>query len=402
MAYNTFEFIGNIFPAKKTDKFTPYEEKTYSSGWVNRALRFNMAAGTNRHTIEIRGGSWKDGHGNVITTTRVQGDGGKPSYERLEIKWSDRLKPEWIEKVADFRKFVVDMEVPGKRKKLLDLVRAFDDGSVTDEMLSEAGIDNEDDARAALEQSNAKKKVFITEWDFAQYVNNLVNSNAVKNKKFQIRGNINVSEYNGKFYTHYIPSRITLVADDIEVKSEGVYTVAFDENAIDDGSLDDKGVHIINAYTFEYDNQRKENIPCPVTLSLPVGKDEKGKKLSALLLKNFMVDGSDGVAVKELGIRVNIIDGAEKLELTEDMLSENERDLLLLGEVTMEELTRERGGNVYGDRKRDWVVVGFARNWSAGAKPTAYTSESFILKPIESAANDVDMGEEETVDEDDI
>lgn len=401
MAYNTFEFVGNIYPCKQTDKFTPYEEKTYSSGWVNRSLRFNVICDTNRHTLEVRGGCWKDGHGNVVTSERIQ-ENGQIKYEKLEVKWSDRMKPEIISRVADFRKFVVDLEAPGKRKMLSDLIKAFDDGSVTDEMLTAAGVETENEAKEALAYSETKRHTFITEYDFASYLNTLVNSNNIKNKKFLIRGNINITEYEGKFYTHYQPQKIYLAADDTECKSEGTYTVCFDENCIDDGSLEDKGVHILNTYTFNYDSQRKTNIPCPVTLSLPVGADDKAKKLSALLLRNFVVDGSDNVPVKELGVRVNIIDGAEKLELTEDMLTENERDLLLLGEITMEELIRERGGNVYGDRKRDWVVVGFARGWAKGAQPTAYTSESFIVPPIVSAADNMDMGEEETVDEDEI
>ncbi len=401
MAYNTFEFVGNLFPCKQTDKFTPYEEKTYSSGWVNRTLRFNAVCDTNRHTLEVRGGCWKDEHGNVVTSERIQ-DGGKVSYEKLEVKWTDRFKPEIVERVADFRKFVVDLEMPGVRKSLIDLIKAFDDGSVTDEMLSAAGIETEDEAREALAASEAKRHVFITEYDFSEYLNTLVNNKNIKNKKFTIRGNVNITEYNGKFFTHYQPQKIYLAADDAEYKSEGVYTVCFDGDCIDDNGLEEKNAHILTTYTFNYDSQRKANIPCPVVLSLPVGNDDKAKKLSALLLRNFMVDGSDGVEVKELGIRVNIIDGAEKLELKEDMLTENERDLLLLGEITMEELIRERGGNVYGDRKRDCVVVGFARGWAKGAQPTAYTSESFIVPPIMSAANDVDMGEEETADEDEI
>lgn len=401
MAYNTFEFVGNLIPCRKTDKFTPYEERTFSSGWVNRAFRFNVVCGNNRHTLEIRGGSWKDGHGDVLTTERITTD-GRPEYKKIAIKFADRMKPENVAKVADFRKFVVDMEHYGKRKALRDLVKAFDDGSVTDEMLARNGVETEEDAHNALAESESKRSAFISEWDYASYLNALVNNPAIKNKKFVVRGNINISEYNGKFYTQYQPQMIYLAEDDAEFKSEGVYTVCFDENAVDNSSVEDNGRYIINAYTFNYDSRRKENIPCPMMMSLPVGETEKAKKLASLLVKNFTVDNSDGVAVRELGVKVNIVDGAELLELTDDMLSENERDLLMLGEVTKEELLRERGGNVYGPRKRDCVVTGFARGWAQGSKPTAYTSDSFVLKPIEPVADDIDMGVEETVDEDEI
>ena len=401
MANNTFNFVGTLHPCKKTDKFTPYEDRRFDSGWINRTLRFNINCGTNRHTLDVRGGSWADGHGSVITTgLPTRDEKGRNKYDRVEIKWTDRMKPENIEKVAEFRKLIVDLEEYGKRDKLKDLVSAFDNGSVTDEMLEEFNISSEEEAREMLTKSEAKRKVFISEWDFAAYLNQLVNSEKIKGKKFFIRGNIEMSEYEGKFYTRYIPQRVYLAKQDAEVQSTGNVVVRFDANAIDDGSLEETNKYYINGFMFNYDNRRKEEIPCPVTLTLPVGEDEKAKKLSSIVLRNFAFTTDDDAEVKEFGVKINIVDGAEVIPLTEDMLNENERDLLMLGEVTMEQLQRERGGNVYGDRKREWVATGIAQGWSKGALPTAFGADALVLKPIEDVVDDVDMGEEDLDDED--
>lgn len=96
------------------------------------------------------------------------------------------------------------------------------------------------------------------------------------------------------------------------------------------------------------------------------------------------------------------VDGAERLELTEDMLSDNEKELLMIGAVTMDELVRDRGKQVYGDRIREFVITGFARGWLSGARLTAYHEEDFVLPPLNKVDTEALANELFTDDEDDI
>ena len=49
-----FEMIGKISLGKETEKFKPYSETTYDSGWVKRRIMFNAICGDNRHLLTVR------------------------------------------------------------------------------------------------------------------------------------------------------------------------------------------------------------------------------------------------------------------------------------------------------------------------------------------------------------
>lgn len=397
---NTFDFIATLSIGRETDKFKPYEEKTYDSGWVNRTLKFNAIAGSNRHMLEIKGGCWADGHGVVKTWSKsvIGEDGSRTNGSALEIPWSDRQKKENIDKVAPFKKCVVDLELPGRRSILKKIV----DGEATDENLAAAGLESEADAVTTLQSSEDKRHEFIAEYDFAAFVYRLVSSEKTKNIKFRVRGNIDITEYDGKFYQHFIPTQIYRAADDAEFQSEANINIHFGRGAIDDGSVEDKGRYFINGYTFNYDSQRKIQIPCPLMLVLPVGKDDKSNAYVNVMKKNFTISDIDGDVCKELTVKVDCVNGAEILDLTEDMLSDNEKDLLIIGAITMEDIVRDRGQQVYGDRIREFVITGFARGWLSGAKPTAYTADDFVLSPIEKVDTNAVVNDIFGDDDDDI
>ena len=38
---NTFEFIGKISPCKETEKFKPYSETKFDSGWAKKQITLN-------------------------------------------------------------------------------------------------------------------------------------------------------------------------------------------------------------------------------------------------------------------------------------------------------------------------------------------------------------------------
>nr|DAI25445.1 MAG TPA: Single strand DNA binding protein [Caudoviricetes sp.] len=397
---NTFSFVANIALGKETEKFKPYEERHFDSGWVNRTLKFNAIVGTNRFMCEIKGGSWADGHGSIKTFSENSTDsnGKRIKGDMIEIPWNERLLQSNVERVAAFKKFIIDLEVPGRRKQLQVIV----EGEITDEALAAAGVSNVEQAVEAYEKSKAKRHEYISEWDFAEAVYKLLNKDNIRQRKFRVSGNLVTTEYEGNFYQHYEVNRIYLAADDAEVSAEATINVNFGKNAVDDGSVDEKGKYYINGYTFDYDSQRKTKIPCPITLALPVGTDAKSKAYVELLKKNFTVNPLDGDICKELSVRVECIDGAERLELTTDMLSENEQELLMIGAITMDELVRDRGQQVYGDRIKEYIITGFARGWLSGARLTAYHEEDFVVPPIEKVdgvtmANELFMDDEDDI-----
>ena len=214
-----FEMIGKISLGKETEKFKPYSEHTYDSGWVKRKIMFNAICGDNRHLLTVDAGSFADGHGDVYTFSKgsVDDNGNKVKGESLKIPFKDRLTSPKLAEVAEFKKFIFDLEKPNRRYKLEKAAEKVKEGtSLTDEELKELGIESEADINNALEKSNKKRHEFISEWDFAEFIKKVIDSGKYSDKKFYIKGNANYSYSDNKkqVYESYIPQRIYLADDD--------------------------------------------------------------------------------------------------------------------------------------------------------------------------------------------
>lgn len=383
---NQFEFIGRLTIGKETEKFKPYEEKEFDSGWVKRTLKFNAICGDNRHMLEVDDGFWRDGHGDIYTFSKgsVDADGNKIKGEKITIPWGTRLKPESVAQVAEFKKFVIDLEEPSRRYKLEKAIEKFKEGNITDEELSELECDSLESLTTALETSKKKRKEFISGVDYAEFLHKLIVSEKVKDRKFRISGDYVVTEWKGKFYTHFYPSRIYLVSKDEAPKSEVNAVLYFNKAGLDINSFAEKGKYFVNAFIRNYDNQRKKDIPCPVMVSIIATGDEKAVKLGEIIKNQFVVDKKDKGMWKELGVKLNVLDGSQKMEITDDMLSELEQELLLLGEITLDDIRKEIGGDVYGERITENIVTGFSKGYLKGSKPTVYTDDNFILEDFEA------------------
>ena len=380
--------LGKITMSKETEKFKPYSETKYESGWVKRRIMFNAICGDNRHLLSVDGGSFADGHGDVYTFTKgsVDANGNKVKGESLKIPFKDRLTSPKLAEVAEFKKFVFDLEKPNRRYKLEKAAEKIKEGtSLTDEELRELGLESEADVKSELEKSNKKKHEFISEWDFVEFIKKVIDSGKYNDKKFFIRGNAtySYSDKNQKVYENYVPQRIYLADDDVEEYSTATIKVIYGADAVDDMSVEEKGKYYVSGYMMEYDNNRKANIPVPVVVTIPVAPNDasdKDKKKVEAIKRKFMVEDD---TFKELGIEVNMLNGAQKVEITEDMLTDEQKDDLECGLITLDDIRADLGGNVYGDRVQEYQFAKIARGFTKGRNDTVYTAEDMVIKPIE-------------------
>lgn len=401
-----FEMTGKLSISKETEKFHPYTEKTYPSGWVRKQLLFNVTCGDNRHMLTVTAGAFSDGHGDIYSFTKggVDENGNKVKGESIQIPFKERLTSPRLAEIAEFKKFIIDLEQPGRRYKLQNMADKLHEGKeLTDEELKSVGLESKDDVTTALEKSNKKRHEFISEWDYIDFIKKVIESEKYKDKLFFIRGNgeYQYSDSQQKVYESYIPTRIYLAADDAEPSSTATINIIFNGESLDEMSAEEKGKYYVNGYMMEYDQNRKANIPVPVTIVIPIPEDdEKGKKKAEAFKHKFMVDDD---TYKEYGAIVNMLNGAQKTEITEDMLTDEQREDLDLGIITMDDIRAEIGGNVYGDRIREYQLVKPARGFTKGRQDTVWTDEDMIIKPIEEAIPDSeDLFEDEVVDDDDI
>lgn len=341
-----FNFTGKIALGKETEKFKPIERKEFTSSWMNTTVKFNCLSGTNRILCTVQGGKWKSDVKNVIRTfskTTTDANGNTVKGEKLEIAWDKRFDKNEIDKVAGFKKFICDLGDVRMRYKLQDLVKAFKNGTATDEKMAEVEIYNLADAEAALEKSEAKKKEFLSEYDFAEYVAKVASSEKFKNKMFHISGTYDVQYAPDKdrFYTNYRVNRVVLAQDDAEPKTEMKVDFYYGEDAWDDSQYEETGKCFVNGWVTYYDTNVKKNGFMPFVIAV-----KENEKKTAALKRKFDVD--DGV--KQLGITLHVIDGAEVVELTMDMLSEETREDIECGLIDWETYKRQLGGRAVGER----------------------------------------------------
>ena len=398
-----FEMVGRISIGKETEKFKPYSETEYDSGWVKRKIMFNAICGDNRHLLTVNAGSFADGHGNVYTFSKgsVKENGERVKGESLKIPFKDRLTSPKLAEVAEFKKFVFDLEKPGRRYKLEKAAEKVKEGTnLTDEEMNELGIENESEINDALKKSNKKRHEFISEWDFAEFIKKVIDSGKYNDKKFLIRGNgeYSYSDNKQQVYESYMPQRIYLADDDAEEYSRATIKMIYGADAVDDMSVEEKGKYYVNGYMMEYDHNRKSNIPVPVTITIPTAPDDandKEKKKVEAIKRKFIVNDE---TFKELGIEVNMLNGAQKVEITEDMLTDEQRENLYYGFSTLDDIREELGGNVYGERIQEYQFLKLTKGFTKGRNDTVYTADDMVIKPIEEELPD---GMEDLFDDDD-
>lgn len=404
MANSNFEMTGKISLPKESDKFHPYTDTVYDSGWEKKRLLFNTICGDNSHLLSVEAGAFSDGHGDIYTYTKgsVDSSGKKEKGKSISIPFKERLTSKLLPEVAEFKKFVIDLEKPNRRYKLENFSEKIKNGtSLTDEDLKEVGVENESLIDEALEKSNKKRHEFISEWDFIDFIKKILDSGKYKDNKFFIRGNIDCSysDNKQKIYKNYTPTRIYLAADDAEETSTATFNLLYGADAFDDMSIDETGKYFVNGFVMHYDNNRKANIPVPTTITIPAAKedsDEKEKKKISVICKKFEVSDD---TYKELGVVVDMLNGAQKTEITPDMLTDEQKEDLECGLITEEDIIKEMGGSVYGERIQEYRFNKIARGFSKGRNDSIYTADDMVIKPIEGTG--VDETEDLFEDEDD-
>jgi len=430
---NTFEITGLLTMGKESEKFKPYTTTTSAKGWTTEVFQPTLVAGCNRHFTRIKGFHKADGTGKVFTFSKSGIDTDtleKIKGEKLQIAWEDRNKPELVEQVAEFKKFVVDLEEPNRRYHLEKALEKVQDGSITEQEVIDLNLEETDKIISAalgrakgnkatktkvdlleieilekelislkdgsateadlgqlrlkcieisLVESKRKRKEFIHESDFINLVKKIIESGKFSNRLFKTMGEIQHTEYQGKFRENMVPSRIYLAAEDAVPSSIGNITIFFKEDAV----TETKDGYLINGYVRNYDNDRKEEIGAPIELWLDTANDDtdvKREKLHKLLVSQFtVVDES----YKEIGCKVHILDGSQKVDITEDMLNDFQKEMIELGCMTFDDVRAELGGDLYGDKVKKMVVDTVAKGYTKGRKDTLYKDSDFVVKAIQ-------------------
>jgi hypothetical protein len=367
---NQISFVGKIRKVKDY-----YSEQEFSGGLIKRRLRFQAICGNSVQWLEVTALVWKDEKKNKVYTLKSV-EGAKD--EKMTVEWENRLNPDVIASVPGYKHFVVDTDTFAHRKELED-----------------QGLDEE------LEKSKKKRKEFIHESDFIDYLIKVLDNEKSKDMIFRING---VAEYSygsnkDMFYRAFIPQKIFRVADDTEQSCAGSMKLYFTEGAVDDTMTDETGDYIINAFVDYYDQNAKTNAFAPI--SVKIATDHK---MANGFKKRF--SKAEDEEVKEYGVTVDFINGAKQVDITMDMLSEEQLEAIEDGMCTFEEIKAELGGSAYGDRITEIRLTGIMKGYgTSGVQDTMYSIDDLRKKPVKGAPK-VEETEDNDVpfnlDEDDI
>ena len=343
---NAISFVGKIRKIKDG-----YSEQEFSGGLVKRRLRFQAICGNSVQWLEVSALVWKDDKKNKVYTLKSV-DGAKD--EKQTIEWANRLKPDVVETVPGYKRFVVDTDTYAHRKELED-----------------AGLDEE------LDKSKAKRKEFIHESDFIDYLIKVLNNDKSKDMIFRINGTVEYSYGSNKdmYYRSFVPQKIFRVQDDTEQCCTGSMKLYFAEGAVDDTCVDETGDYIINAFVDYYDQNAKMSAFAPIAVKIAADH-----KMANGFKKRF--SKAEGDEIKELGVGVDFINGAQTVDITMDMLSDEQKEAIEDGMITFEEIKAELGGTAYGERVTEIRLIGLMKGYSSGVQDTMYSIDDLRKKPI--------------------
>ena len=387
---NTFEFVGTLSIPKATEKFKPVADYD-KAHWKGHKVTFQVKNNENNtQLVEVMGGFNKDGSTVIKTTTNEKGDAGK--YKKLEIKWADRNKPENIQAVANFRKFVFDMDVEADRWAIQRQIKALEASSTDSDAIvflqenygMTEGANALEFAKDLLAKSLAKRKEFLSEYDFVEFLKTAIPK--CGNNVFVVTGVIESSIYNSKGSQKFKVQQVKLAAPGTPQKFRGEMEIYFDNSCLDESMFTDIRKYFLNGYVRNYSSAHKKEIGIPTTVVIDGSKFDASNEIATrqlnFLKSLFTVEEKENFSV--CGVKCVFANGVQKVEVTEDMLSPFEKEQIFLGLASIEDF-KKAYGQANGEREREIKVVGLSTQYlKTGSKETAYTLSDFLLETEES------------------
>ena len=326
--YNTFEFIGNAQISNNLDKIsslTQNKTKTWTTLKVMMAIKEST---TNSAFLDISAGFQSDGNGKIYTVNK--------SGEKMEIPFKDRLNPAYADLVADYAKYVVDLETDEDIKaeyislsfKIMNIYKKLNDGSATDEDKVNIVKYKED-----YKSLSVNRHEFISEYDFVKFVED--NLPQIRTLRLKVRGNYSVSLSKGKTYTSYSPKIIEVAKAEEENKLECYLDFYFDRDCleVEEDALFANGFISCRDSYAKADRFFKTQLVCRNSKFFEV-------------FKGFLTTTEN--TYQHLTFVCNVYSGANQKEFTYDDLTDQQKAMVDCGMATIDEY-KPKGGYVLGN-----------------------------------------------------
>lgn len=311
-----FTLIGK---AKVTDK-TFNLDNTYDSGWTDNQMYLGVDCGNGNMVYgEMRGGFYPDDE-NFLTPFCKDEKDEEGKSKRAKIAWEDRLDESIFDEIADSAFITVGVEKDVKGKTVY--------------------------------------KKFLSAYDAVEYLNEHLKDGMIVN----VKGNIGYSEYDENVSVKKEITSIVLskVEDEADFKATFTQTILLDSNSI--GKKDaEKNTMMLNAYVVDYVGNPKingkkvtvkKNVTYPKQFEVAINEDPE--ITAKMLQRYFKVKKKNTLNV--LTVVGNLIEGAAIVNITEDDIPDDIKELIEMGLYSEEEAKAKCavGGN---NRERRMVIT---------------------------------------------
>lgn len=311
-----FTLIGK---AKVTDK-TFNLDNSYDSGWTDNQMYLGVDCGNgNMVYSEMRGGFFPDDD-NILRGFSKDDKDDDGKSKQVEIAWEDRFDEELLDTIADTSFITVGVEKDVKGKTVY--------------------------------------KKFLSAYDAVEYLNEHLEDGMVVN----VKGNIGYSEYDDNVTVKKEITSIVLskVEDEADFKATFTQTILLGFDSI--GKKDpEKNTISLNAYVVDYvgkpkiDGKKveiKKNVTYPKTFEVAI--NDNPEITEKMLQKFFKVKKKGSINV--LTVMGNLIEGAAIVNITDDDIPDDIKELIEMGLYSEEEAKAKCavGGN---NRERRMVIL---------------------------------------------
>lgn len=377
-----FDFIGELAHAKETlttSKLSPTSE------WERTRLGVGVKDDNNMQFLNM-----EYIHSSKVKTCKILNKDG----EMEEVNLADTTSDKVMNKANDMIKITIDLETDFEKKKeytkLIFKKRNH-------EMKSEDEKTDEDREKIAEYAAQIKELAnnrveFCHIKDAIAFINSAIPM--LKDYKIRVTGNVKSNFYNDKNNLQYVPSFIEIVPKETENQLKAFLDIFYEKDSIDDDKKLKK--FIVNGYVGE--RIKKADKLYPLTIVIDYAKvDEENPE--HIMFLDFMKDNfkiTDKKMIHKMGVEINVINGAEKVEFDESCLTDNQKMGIKLGLNTIDDFKPK--GNVYGNRTTELrVCKGDLKAFPNGAVEVFAVkdlSEYLVSDDSDKNINDVKKTEE--------
>ena len=337
--YNTFEFTGELGFAKE-----PLKVKIFDSGWNKHSFSFAInESKTNNAYISMEAGlNVGNGKPNFAYTSS-KGLFGEESNHNVKVPWDERLTDSVVDSAPDFRKTIIDLTSPETSKEEFFNTKRDIYNLETKEDPTQEDKDKLIGLYDKVRELLPERKEFINTYDAIQFFMSKLDQ--YKGKKFRVKGNIEKSHWNGKFYTNYVPSSIELVSDEERNKLGLQLDLFFTKDALDDSDFNKEKVLRFDTYVLSRDNAQKKDVFFPSQTVLNASKldFDNPKHVGRVELIKKMLNGKSNKKVYHMAFEAKAFRGADSIDFTEKDLTALQKECIELGINTLDDF-KPKGG----------------------------------------------------------